>query len=75
MCGLLVKPPKKVRRGLWCGDGGANTGEPDVWVGMSIDADRFGVSAVLRNEDSDILGDAGALVGAEEGLDGARECT
>lgn len=73
-----MKLAKRDRRGeLWCGDGGANTGEPDVCVGMSMDVDRFEVFVVaLRNEDSDSLGDEGALDGAEEGcLSGARYCT
>jgi len=63
-----VKPAKRVCRGLWRGDGGANTGEPDVWVGTSIDADRFEVSAVPRNEDGESPGDVGALGGAERGF-------
>lgn len=68
-----MKLPKRVRRELRCGDGGANTGEPGVCVGTSMDADLFEVFAVSRNDDGDNLGDVGALDGAEEGcLDGSR---
>ena len=62
-----MKLLKRVRRGeLWCGDGGANTGEPDVCMGMSMDADRF-EAFVSRNDDGDCLGVVGTLDGAEEG--------
>ena len=63
-----MKLPKRVRRGeLWGGDGGGNTGKPDVCTGMSMDADLFEVFAVSRNDDGGSLGDEGALEGAEEG--------
>ena len=70
-----MKLPKRDRRGeLWCGDGGANTGEPDVCGGMSTDTDLFEAFAVLRKQDGGSLGDVGALDGAEEGCLGeARE--
>lgn len=41
-------------------------GEPDVCVGMSTDAERFEVSAGVRNDEGGSLGDVGALEGAEE---------
>ena len=65
--GLLVKLPKKIRRGELCGDGGTNTGGLDVCVGTSMDADLCEVFAVSRDDDgnSDNFGDVGALDGAE----------
>lgn len=39
-----------------------------------MDADRFEIFAVSRNDDGDGLGDEGALDGAEEGCsDGVRQ--
>lgn len=63
-----MKPLKRARRGEpWCREGGANTGESDIWVGMSTDAARFEVFAGLRNDEGgSSLGDVGALEGAEE---------
>lgn len=50
----------------WWREEEVNTGESDICVGMSTDADRFEVFAGLRNDEGDGLGDVGALEGADE---------
>jgi len=58
-----VKLPKRIRRGELCGDGGANTGCPGVWVGTPTEADLFSVLGVSRDGGGGIMGDVGALDG------------